>query len=251
MDQLPLFWQQVLQYWCDFNYCSVAKTPLENISSQGYWLNSCIKINGSVVYSPELFDKANTLKCFFKPGRFIKVREWNQDFVCIWSDLDFLKIIHAIPHSWVLSMLHNPDIQHYCRKTHFSELITLANKHASHVYQIFLQSKITKPSCISKWEQYLNDTEIDESWFHALILLKKIIPMNIGSIQYKFLHHLYMGNYALHAAGLVASDVCQYCHLPEMFLHMFWDCPLIEDFWFSLWSKVAKFVPESTGYGSW
>ncbi len=163
VDWLQLFWQQVFQYWCDFNYSLVVKTLLENISSQGYWLNSCIKINGSVVYSPELFDKANSLKCFFKPGRLIKVREWNQEFSCTWSDLDFLKIIQAIPYSWVLSMLHTLDIQRYSREMYFSELVSLPNKHASHIYHTILSTKITQPSCISKWEHDLNNTEISDS----------------------------------------------------------------------------------------
>ncbi len=67
--------------------------------------------------------------------------------------------------------------------------------------------------------------------------------MNVRSIQYKFLHRLYMGNIALFAAGLVTSDGCKYCSLPETFFHIFWECEEIQDFWITLWIRVQKYFP--------
>ena len=133
-------------------------------------------------------------------------------------------------------MLHNPAIQDFSRETHLDYLLSLPKKHAAQVYHSLLGTRATRPVCIVKWENEFGDPDedISEIWFAAMESLHQIIPMNIHSIQFKFLHLLYVGNYALFAAGMVDSDECQYCSEPETFLHIFWECPIIQEFWFHL-----------------
>uniref|UniRef100_A0AAR2K660 Reverse transcriptase zinc-binding domain-containing protein n=1 Tax=Pygocentrus nattereri TaxID=42514 RepID=A0AAR2K660_PYGNA len=73
-------------------------------------------------------------------------------------------------------------------------------------------------------------------------------------IQYKILHRYYWTPCRLFKIGLINSSSCWKCK-KEMgtFLHLIWECPLVEPFWHSVlkfletWAGVALPVSPQTG----
>ena len=113
---LPLFWREVCQFWCEFNYSPPAKVDSEHIASQPIWLNSSIRLRGEVAYSPELYPRVREIRAFFKNGAYVTLGEWNQTYGCTWTPQDYAEILRAIPASWTLSIFHDSHLLDYIRK---------------------------------------------------------------------------------------------------------------------------------------
>ncbi len=249
VKNLPHFWEQVCQYWCETTFVSAANTPQEAIASQLVWLNSNIRVNSQVLFSEELFFIVPNILCFVHATMcFLTVAEWNTTYDCQWTEQDFLKIVHAIPANWTLALFHDVNVAKFMQKNLLDELRVLPSKQAAFVYKHMLSAKLTISTCIAKWKIDLDNEDIQPHWNLAIIHVKKIIPNNLHSIQFKFLHCLYSGNWALTRAGLVSSPACKYCSLDKTFFHMFWDCQEISEFWMSLWAWVCKYIPEEDDF---
>ncbi len=159
-----------------------------------------------------------------------------------------MKIVCAIPTNWTLALFYDVNVAKFKWKNLLDELRVLPSKQAAFVYNYLLSAKLTIPACIAKWKIDLDDKDVQPHWNLAIIHVKKIIPNNLHSIQFKFLYHLYSGNWALSRAGLVSSPTCKYCSLDETFFHIFWDCQEISKFWMSLWAQVCKYIPEEDDF---
>ena len=53
-SQLPLFWKQTLEIWCEANYRSIDQ--IENPNEEILWLNSNIKLDHKTIFIKEMFD---------------------------------------------------------------------------------------------------------------------------------------------------------------------------------------------------
>ncbi len=89
------------------------------------------------------------------------------------------------------------------------------------------------PKCIEKWSKVLvvkiDTTAVFDNIFrttHEKCLIW---------FQYKLLYNLLPTGHFLFQWQLVDSPVCVFCKgAKETLLHMFWDCPKIQDYWFDV-----------------
>ena len=87
--------------------------------------------------------------------------------------------------------------------------------------------------CIEKWSKML-PTEIDTKATFEKIF-KTTCDTCLRWFQYKLLYNLLPTGRFLSQRGLVDSPVCIFCkRSEETWMHLFWDCPKIQDYWFDV-----------------
>ena len=85
------------------------------------------------------------------------------------------------------------------------------------------------PKCLNKWSKELNiETDVKEI---LDIIFKTTNDSCLRWFQYKLLHGLFPTGQFLYLRKLLDSTRCTLCnHADETILHMFWDCPKIQDY---------------------
>ena len=103
------------------------------------------------------------------------------------------------------------------------------------VSKIFIHGCLVKttPKCIEKLSKVLA-VEIDTKAVFDKIFRTTRDKCLIW-FQYKLLYNLLLTGCFLFQRQLVDSFVCVYCKgAEETLLHIFWDCPQIQDYWFDV-----------------
>ena len=81
----------------------------------------------------------------------------------------------------------------------------------------------------------------NETWFVSVIRINMLRACRMRSIQYKFLHRLYLTHDRLCKAGLRPDPLCGYCPEDDSYFHTFWQYPVIQDFWKKLFQLASEF----------
>lgn len=122
--------------------------------------------------------------------------------------------------------------------------ISNSSKTLSKLYTLIssIDSKIVAP--VKQWEKDLNINTNDEFWKticrNTFIISTNI---NIQLIQYKIVHRTHITQRKMFKMGLVTSDRCINCSVntPDTFLHAFWLCPPVHQFWINVANKLSNF----------
>ena len=117
-------------------------------------------------------------------------------------------------------------VMHLCRD------IFLYKSSVKDIYSCFVRTSET-PKCIEKWSKVLA-VEIDTKAVFDKIFRTTREKCLIW-FQYKLLYNLLPTGRFLFQRQLVDSPVCVFCKdAEETLLHMFWDCPQIQNYWFDV-----------------
>ena len=94
------------------------------------------------------------------------------------------------------------------------------------------------PKCLNKWSKELNtETDVKEIFD---IIFKTTNASCLRWFQYKLLYRLLPTGHFLYLRKLVDSPRCTLCnHADETILHMFWDCPKIQDYWLDVQNWIC------------
>ena len=85
-----------------------------------------------------------------------------------------------------------------------------------------------------KWNEQFSNEHLH--WKHIyLATFKSTNDIRLRSFQYKFLMRIIPSNQFSAKCQIVNSSLCEFCNMEiETFLHLFWECTCIQQFWASL-----------------
>ena len=123
-----------------------------------------------------------------------------------------------------------------CERNAFLELLSLSpeSKKLISKFVNYFSKDSESANCIKKaWEREINDVLPDKLWKTAL---SRIHSCSINSrhrlIQFKVIHRFHYSKVMLHTFYPSVSPICDKCKSNDgTLLHLFWDCPLIYQFW--------------------
>ena len=68
----------------------------------------------------------------------------------------------------------------------------------------------------------------------------------IKILLFKIIHRAFPCNYTLYKMKLTQTDYCRFCYnVPEILMHMFWECPYVQKLWKTTWDLVFIFTAEN------
>ena len=93
------------------------------------------------------------------------------------------------------------------------------------------QHIIQTQNIINKWKRDLHTDEIDTKWETICSQICYIIPVKLRSFHFRFIHRALPCNNTLYKMKITQTDYCRFCYnVPEIFMHMFWECPYGKQF---------------------
>ena len=156
----------------------------------------------------------------------------------------YLQLLTAIPKTWKSTLIGvTPTL--VCRPQQHSSEWLLRIKINKDLYKHFLVSEklIDIPQNVQMAWLYLFDTPIPWNTVYTSVIFCTIDPVT-RFFQYKILHKFLPTNRLLYIWKCVNSPLCSLCHMEEeTYLHLFWDCPHVIEFW----EKVKTWFVEKVG----
>ena len=117
--------------------------------------------------------------------------------------------------------IHDTSVRRYLYKACVKDIYTCLVKNSN------------TPKCIENWSKMLA-TEVDTKATFEKKIFKTTRDTCLRWFQYKLYNVLPTGRF-LFQRGLVDSPVCVFCkRSEETLIHLFWDCPKIQDYWFDV-----------------
>ena len=223
------FMREILVSWSNLAFSE--NPPERYIHNQVIWNNSCIRINGEVIFKRTWINKG-VLKMHHllnEQGTFLTHSEFKNKYEIKCNFLEFFSIISAIPPQWK-RVLRNPQTQN---KNYQEELI-FDTKKASKVCRFIHRKCVDKllqvPKAQEKWNQILSDPVTN--WTQIYIIpVKSTLSTKLRYFQFKILHNIIGVNKLLKRIGIVDSDLCTFClDAIESVSHLFWECPFTQRF---------------------
>ena len=235
------FWRDVLLAWSKVNYL---ENPDKNeVLSQFIWYNSRIRqankifkskkaIKNGLLRIVDLIDE--NLQIFLSPEAIVE--KYNIDIMLANA------IITAIPTEWK-KLAIEPDA---------FPAITMYEKFYLHPhptrYYYTLRNQ-AKPSNLhstyTKWQTRLHS---DCTFKDYLKMFREIYLITnhtkLRSFQYRLLSNAVVTNQYLKFCGITDSELCTFCQKePETLVHLFCECPHIENIWLRVNSYAQKLFP--------
>ena len=235
-----IFIKDVLSAWCSFTFTPIV--DLYQLNNQYIWNNHHIRIGEDTLVRQSWIDKGITkikhLLC--ENGTYLSYfnlkRKYNVD--CTYAEYFSLKC--AIPPEWI-DHLKNADFSLQVDHTTQDQLVNDINRKAKVCKFIHkkLVDKIFKiPISQDKWSEKL--TERINDWKSIYLSpIRSCISTKLRYFQYRIIHRILGVNDYTFRMGLVNSNVCSMClRSVESILHLFWDCPVIQNFILELKTSI-------------
>ena len=118
------------------------------------------------------------------------------------------------------------------------------NKQIKFVYRDLVNDHFYSPrNTLVKWEMASNE---NIKWHTHFSLIKQTCRVTyIMTFQFKFLHRIIPTNIYLYKVNIKDNERCSFCkNEPESPEHLFFDCPIVKDFWNNLSRKLISYYPE-------
>ena len=238
MYKLPLFYVNLLTYWCELRY--VHFPNVKDIRNEILWYNSNIKHGRNVLFFKDwnvngirkvsdLFENGQWLSCYSLYERL--------GTSSLLVNFKFSKLKNAFPKVWaqkIRSNIHShneTEISNEMFEISNGDLINLSHMKAKHFYIILNISKIGNPSVSLFWQEVLN-LPIDFDWRHVLnFKLKKIKENKVRQFNFKLLHNVLPFKDNLYKWKITTDISCKFCNEQESLIHILLRCRQVATFW--------------------
>lgn len=241
-----IFWTQVLEAWCKFNYCPV-KNDID-FRDQYIWYNSCIRINGRpVLFTQALNAGMNRISDIINEnGEFLTYDEFCIKFGNCINWLNYMQIIDATPDLWKNMMTTNSINDYPVWYDHFSKL-KLTKRCSGLVYTGLIDNPNRIERRVERWNRKLY-TDYEPLSF--LKFFRNVYQCTIATkyrdFQYRILTGTIVTNRLLFLWGKIESELCTFCKTDvEDDLHLFFECPMVQ----TIWDGVKNYVQENDTQG--
>ena len=228
------FMQNVLIAWNKLQNNNIQKDIRKNI----IWNNSEIKLNNKtlyykdwhergVLYLEHIFD--------FRTNAFYSFE--NIQFLYQIPTADFLKYIQllkSIPKN-IKDKLASIDIRSQAHSNSLLDNVinSSKNKTTNSLYKLYMNNRTSNFKHKEKWETILG---YPLNWKKIYTMpFVATIDTCIQAFQYKIINRIIPTNKYLFKCKLTNSSLCDLCSSNvESIVHLFWECPIIQDLWNSL-----------------
>ena len=224
------FLRNVLESWCKINY----KEDIP-VLEQTLWNNSKIKggENKPLVNTDWIEKGIKYIKDIVLNKRIMTFSEFKRKFGM--NDENFLsfhKLVSSIPRRWKLDIAANEE--EIDAEENYVNLITKVKsiqKPCKFFYNILISRIKYTVKATKKWEALFdNDSFNWENYFN--LPFQNTIDTKLRNFQYKFLLRILPTNIFLLKCKKVSSSLCDFCNEHrESIIHLFWECPFIQEFW--------------------
>ena len=109
------------------------------------------------------------------------------------------------------------------------------------MYKCFVKDRgVAAPKAIVKWVE--SNVNISFDWRTVFKLPYRVTNYTkIQYFQFRLLHRIIGVNSFLFRLHLINSPLCSFCNLEnETIEHLFWDCPIVSNFWHASKSLSLK-----------
>ena len=237
LNEMPLFYKNLVIYWEDFSQCEPITTS--SVLSESIWNNSHIKINFNTL-QPSFFGISQHI--FVKDllddnGNFISWNIFSHKFNIQYSRFfKWVQLKSCIPKKW-LKLVKSGISDSICDfKPHInikSRICSIDKLTSSFIYKQLVTS-IEKPPTSQSF--FNAQFDISHLW-KSIYLLPRYTTVDTYSrmFQYKILNNMLFLNDKLFRLHLVDDPLCSLCSLAnENIQHLFFECSVSQGFWKSL-----------------
>ena len=234
-NKVPAFYRDGLKNWLK---CMKILKYRQTLGTQIVWNNNLIKIQDKSVYFSD-FRQAGlwTVADLYAGTHLINFEVWNKRGISAERYLNWRGLIAAIPKDMKQEVVQNSG------KNEKVELIINGKKNFKDVkscdfYQILINDKFIKASAQRHYREQIST----ENWKDIYSLPRKVLTdTRTINFQYKCLHRLIPTNDFLFLIGKRRDKKCSFCrHTDDSFEHIFFYCPIIQNFWQTILSNVLR-----------
>ena len=237
------FWKDVLYAWSMVHY--QIESQVESPGDQVIWLNSAIKISGSIVWWSHIFKRGLKFTSqLFTNNQLISCGVANASYGL--SIMEYNSLVSAIPLSWWRILRSKSGNQ-------MVKARDIPNKYLTpHVaYQLLTQKEDVLHRKRIAWEDELGMI-ISTSLFNRRIsdIWKVTNIAKYCSFQYRLLHRSLPTNQTLYKWGIKSSPLCTFCQSEEeTYPHLFVMCHKVRPIWLELEKYMNISSEESIIFG--
>ena len=241
--------------------CNVAYSDTYNICGHNQFLNEMLK--AWVTLKPKI--KNDARKCIIWNNSDIKVnneslyyKQWHEKGVLYLEHIfdfrinrfytfDLIQYLYDIPpHDFLRYAQLTKSIPNYIKnnlatsniniQTEFnSNLIVIKSKKklSKYLYDSQIKNTHFKPKHMDKWEEMFNQ-QLDWQQIYKMPYISTI-DTSLQVFQFKIINRIIPTNKYLLKCNITSSSLCGLClHNVETIIHMFWECPVIQELWQAL-----------------
>ena len=231
---LPLFWEEVMQYWCSSHYVNnaskLSKEEIQEALARPSYFNSAIgqKIPANKRWSDSIIDWCHH-HSWRTVADVIQRKENNIPGKGFISRRLARSILHSVPLHWRNTV---PSNDTYCiAQKMIDQKFTLRD-----IYHSIIDKKGDFMPYMLKWENF--DCQID--WQKLSSKSKCFVNGNLKNFFLMFnSFSLLLNNSLCHFSEV--SKYCSFCKTEvETYEHLFWDCAKIKNLWHYVHSLVGN-----------
>ena len=245
---IPAFYRQVLLGWYEIK--ANPKSAID-IRRECLWYNKNITINGNCTFSKSMYkcgillvhDIVNSNGTIMSHDALKQKYDTNINF------LNYHSLTQALPSNWKKILKSQIIKENAISKSEAPHLAINGNDkniklvETKEIYLTLLSKNEKTPSCVSAWNERLQENISEEEWAKIFTLPRTTTcETSVLNIQYKILHRCYATNSKISKWDNTKSEMCNTCNLKANISHNFYLCAELQHFWykFETW-YVASF----------
>ena len=226
------FWRETLLAWNRIKRPEKGKLSGKAVLSQVLYLNANINLESSGIYEWKLMERKNVVRI----GNLYDIQNRSmytaRELISKYGfhPLSALALLKSIPLQWKRTLLAEKPATF---RNYSVELVELGSAIyvAKWAYKKLFRTCVEPEISHSKWTRELN-LPADMQWTEVYdALYKTTKDITIRWLQFRLIHRILPANKRLHIFGIVESNECHHCPVPESLLHVFWECSVVQTFW--------------------
>ena len=234
--KLPLFYQQLIQYWNQFRRLFTPSTIAE-IRMEYIWMNENITSETKPLFSKQMYDAGIKYisNIVDRDGNFLTPAAIRNNYNIDIPFLFYYKIRMALPNSWKQALKANQQINPIPYNAPLRFPVNKIPKSIHEItsadfYQILVRNTHKDTPVVNiKWQNMFGN-ELDFKKIYSLVKLTTK-STKLQAFQFSLLHQYVPHNLRLHTMKIKESPNCQDCNLIDTIIHRFYYCPDIYTFW--------------------
>lgn len=238
-----LFTKEILECW--FEYTNSKPKTKKDILYQFIWLNSYIKIGGSVILYNDWYMKGiKFVHQLYTNNRFMTFTEFRNLYNININFVQYYGIITAINNTWRDELRDISEVDMQLEPTHINSLrsnmwtklgVKSADKACKLICEKIIKDDIFLTQLTAKWKVYFPNICTEDMTTSFTNIYELTPDCAIRYFQYKLLHRILICNEKLYRWGIEASDLCNFCHEEvETICHIFFECEVSKLIWHQL-----------------
>ena len=237
---IPLFWQNVIQSWCNYNFKPIDTT--NDPTSDIIWFNSNIRIDNRVIFNKEMFTKGIIyLKDFtHSNGDIYSHEEFKMHYSVNINFLTYYSIIHAIPTRYKEALKVQNDRAGIQQSN--IENIKKVDKISKYVYNTLITKNTSFPEKAFDFHNRTLNINISKDTYISSfeLLYSSTSNTKLLDFQYRVLHNILITNIQLKQWHIKEDDNCTFCaSYPETTSHLLLDCQYSIRIWREMFDYIA------------